>query len=118
MVDTVLRVHDLHVTYGGTLRALHGVSLDVPGEGIVAVLGGNGAGKSTLLRAISATLRLAGGAIEAGSVEFQGRRLDRMDPAAVVRAGVVQAPEGRQVFEHLTVEENLRAGAMITPRHL
>ena len=120
MADTepVLRVHDLHVTYGGTLRALHGVSLEVPREGVVAVLGGNGAGKSTLLRAISATLRMVGGAIDAGSIEFEGRRLDRMDAAAVVRAGVVQVPEGRQVFEHLTVEENLRAGAMTTARRL
>src|SRR5688500_2108545 len=89
-IQPVLRVHDLHVSYGGALRALHGVSLDVPREGVVAVLGGNGAGKSTLLRAISSPLRLAGGAIDAGSVEFEGRRLDRMDPAAVVRAGVVQ----------------------------
>ena len=114
--EPVLRVHDLHVTYGGTLRALHGVSLEVPRDGIAAVLGGNGAGKSTLLRAISATLRMAGGGIDAGSIEFDGRRLDRLDPAAVVRAGISQVPEGRQVFEHMTVEENLRAGALTTPR--
>ncbi|WP_117215070.1 ATP-binding cassette domain-containing protein [Allorhizocola rhizosphaerae] len=113
--EPVLRVRDLHVSYGGALRALHGVSLDVPAGGVAAVLGGNGAGKSTLLRAISATLRLSGGAVDAGSVEFEGRRLDRLDSAAVVRAGVVQVPEGRQVFEHLTVAENLRAGAMVTP---
>ncbi|HZM78673.1 MAG TPA: ATP-binding cassette domain-containing protein [Candidatus Limnocylindrales bacterium] len=113
-----LRVRDLHVSYGGALKALRGVSLDVPSEGVVAVLGGNGAGKTTLLRAISATLRLCGGAVDSGSVEFAGKRLDRMDPAAVVRAGVVQVPEGRQVFEHLTVAENLRAAAIATPRRL
>jgi branched-chain amino acid transport system ATP-binding protein len=113
--EPLLRVRDLHVSYAGAVRALKGVSLDVPGDDIVAVLGANGAGKTTLLRAISATLRLAGGAVTAGSVEFGGVRLDRMDPAAVVRAGVVQVPEGRQVFEELTVEENLRAGGLATP---
>jgi ABC-type branched-subunit amino acid transport system ATPase component len=111
----VLRVRDLRVSYAGALRALHGVSLDVPRGGVVAVLGGNGAGKSTLLRAISGTLRFAGGSIDAGSVELEGRRLDRLDPAALVRAGVIQVPEGRQVFEDLTVEENLRAGGLATP---
>jgi branched-chain amino acid transport system ATP-binding protein len=112
----LLRVRDLHVSYAGALRALRGVSVDVPRGGVVAVLGANGAGKSTLLRAISGTLGFARGSIDAGSVEFDGRRLDRMDPAAVVRAGVVQVPEGRQVFEDLTVEENLRAGGLTTPR--
>src|SRR5690349_5178820 len=114
--EPLLRVRDLHVSYAGAVRALQGVSLDVPGDGIVAVLGANGAGKTTLLRAISGTLRLAGGAVTAGSVGLGGLRLDRMDPAAVVRAGVVQVPEGRQVFEDLTVEENLRAGGLATPR--
>jgi branched-chain amino acid transport system ATP-binding protein len=102
------------VSYAGALRALHGVSLDIPG-GVVAVLGANGAGKSTLLRAISGTLRFAGGSLDSGAVEFDGVRLERMDPAAVVRAGVVLVPEGRQVFEDLTVEENLRAGGLATP---
>ncbi len=123
----LLRVRDLHVSYAGALRALHGVSLDVARDGVVAVLGANGAGKSTLLRTISATLRFAGGRVDSGSVELlahsspqaslgsAGRRLDRMDPAAVVRAGVVQVPEGRQVFADLTVEENLRAGGLATP---
>jgi branched-chain amino acid transport system ATP-binding protein len=112
----LLRVRDLDVSYARAVRALRGVSLDVPPGGVVAVLGANGAGKSTLLRAISGTLPAAGGAIEHGSVEVDGRRLDRADPAAVVRAGVVQVPEGRQVFGELTVEENLRAGALATAR--
>jgi ABC-type branched-subunit amino acid transport system ATPase component len=112
----LLRVRDLHVAYAGSLRVLHGVSIDVPPGGVIAVLGANGAGKSTLLRAISGTLRFARGTVEAGSIELAGRRLDRLDPAAVVRAGVVQVPEGRQVFEDLTVEENLHAGALATPR--
>jgi branched-chain amino acid transport system ATP-binding protein len=79
---------------------------------IVAVLGNNGAGKSTLLRAISGTLRLQGGSIEAGSVCLDGRVLSRMGPAEIVRAGVVQVPEGRRVFADLTVEDNLRAGGL------
>jgi branched-chain amino acid transport system ATP-binding protein len=109
---SLLRVRDLHVSYAGALRALHGVSVDVPPGGVVAVLGANGAGKSTLLRAISGTLRFAGGRIVNGSVDLEGVRLDVLDPAAVVRAGVVQVPEGRQVFEDLTVEENIRAGGL------
>jgi branched-chain amino acid transport system ATP-binding protein len=114
--DPLLRVRDLRVSYAGALRALHGVSLDLPDGAVVAVLGANGAGKTTLLRAISGTLGFAGGRVDAGSVELGPHRLDRMDPAAVVRAGVVQVPEGRQVFEDLTVEENLRAGGLVTPR--
>ena len=112
----LLRIRDLDVSYAGAVRALRGVSLDVPQGAVVAVLGGNGAGKSTLLRAVSGTLPFAGGAIDGGTIHFEGRRLDRAGPAAVVRAGVVQVPEGRQVFEHLTVEENLRAGGLATPR--
>jgi len=88
------------------------VHLDVPGDGVLAVLGGNGAGKSTLLRAISGTLRLHRGSITAGEIVFDERRIDRLDPAQVVRAGVVAVPEGRQVFTRMTVAENLRAGGL------
>lgn len=112
----LLRVRDLDVTYAGSVRALRGVSLDVPQGCVVAVLGSNGAGKTTLLRAISGTLPFAGGSVAAGSIEFAGRGLHRMAPAAVVRAGVVQVPEGRQVFAHLSVAENLRAGGLAAAR--
>jgi ABC-type branched-subunit amino acid transport system ATPase component len=112
----LLRVRDLEVSYGGSVRALHAVSLSIPDGAVAAVLGGNGAGKSTLLRAISGTLPFVGGSIVAGSIEFAGRRLDGADAAAVVRRGVVQVPEGRRVFAELTVEENLRAGALPLPR--
>src|SRR5690606_21166956 len=104
----LLRVRDLDVSYAGTLRALRRVSLDVPNGAVVAVLGANGSGKSTLLRAISGTLPFERGRVAGGSIELAGRRLDGLDPAAIVRSGVVQVPEGRQVFEDLTVEENLR----------
>jgi ABC-type branched-subunit amino acid transport system ATPase component len=112
----LLQVRDLDVTYAGSVRALRGVSLEVPQGCVVAVLGGNGAGKTTLLRAISGTLPFAGGSVAAGVIDFAGRRLHRADPAAAVRAGVVQVPEGRQVFAHLTVEENLRAGGLAKAR--
>ena len=106
----LLAVGGLEVSYGG-VRALRGVSLAV-GEGeIVAVLGNNGAGKSTLLRAISGTLALQRGRVQAGSIELLSTELVGLDPADVVRAGVVQVPEGRRIFGDLTVEENLRAGA-------
>jgi ABC-type branched-subunit amino acid transport system ATPase component len=112
----LLRVRELDVSYGGSVRALRAVSLSVPEGAVAAVLGGNGAGKSTLLRAVSGTLPFAGGAISAGSVEFAGGRLDGSDAAAIVRAGVIQVPEGRRVFGALTVEENLRAGGLPVAR--
>jgi ABC-type branched-subunit amino acid transport system ATPase component len=112
----LLDVRALDVSYGGAVRALRGVSLAVSDGAIVAVLGNNGAGKSTLLRAVSGTLPFHGGSVDGGSIEFAGRRLHGADPAAVVRAGVVQVPEGRQVFGELTVEENLRAGGLPSPR--
>jgi ABC-type branched-subunit amino acid transport system ATPase component len=105
----------LSVSYAGAVQALRDVSLTVPKDGIVAVLGNNGAGKSTLLRAISGTLRGQGGRVDAGEIVLDDRRVGAGDPAATVRAGIVQVPEGRRVFPELTVEENLRAGALAAP---
>jgi ABC-type branched-subunit amino acid transport system ATPase component len=106
---SLLDVTDLHASYGG-VRALRGISLAVREGEIVAVLGNNGAGKSTLMRAISGTLALHGGTVSGGTMRLRDRNLAGLDPAVVVRAGVVQVPEGRRVFGELTVEENLRAG--------
>jgi branched-chain amino acid transport system ATP-binding protein len=108
----VLSVRGLSVRYGRSVRALDGVDAEVPADGVLAVLGGNGAGKSTLLRAVSGTLKLHRGAITAGEVRVDGERIDRLDPAEVVRRGVVAVPEGRQVFARMTVEDNLRAGGL------
>jgi ABC-type branched-subunit amino acid transport system ATPase component len=108
----LLEVRDLAVSYAGALRALRGVSMEVPEGAVLAVLGANGAGKSTLLRAISGTLPLQGGSVDEGSVFFEGRDVGGIGPAEVVRAGIVQVPEGRRIFGELTVEENLRAGAI------
>ena len=108
--SALLAVESLEVSYGG-VRALRGVSLMVGDREIVAVLGNNGAGKSTLLRAISGTLALQGGKVQTGGIELPSTQLVGLDPADVVRAGVVQVPEGRRIFGDLTVEENLRAGS-------
>jgi len=109
---SVLTVRNLRVRYGRSVTALHSVDLDVPSDGVLAVLGTNGAGKSTLLRAISGTLRLHRGSVLAGTVHCGTTRIDRLDPAEIVRLGVVGVPEGRQIFGRMTVAENLRAGGV------
>src|SRR4030095_8561421 len=87
------------------------VSLRVPEGGIVALLGANGAGKSTTLKAISGLLRTERGEVTKGAVEFLDKPIHQRDPTDIVRRGIVQVMEGRHVFEHLTVEENLLTGA-------
>ncbi|MFC4585764.1 ABC transporter ATP-binding protein [Sphaerisporangium corydalis] len=109
--DAGLEVSDLAVSYG-PVRALRGVSLRVTPGSIVAVLGANGAGKTTLLRAISGTLRFHRGAVGGGVVTWAGTRLTGLPAPSVVARGVTQVPEGRRVFARMTVEENLRAGAL------
>ncbi|GAA3805608.1 ABC transporter ATP-binding protein [Sphaerisporangium flaviroseum] len=106
-----LAVSELAVNYG-PVRALRGVSLRVPPGSIVAVLGANGAGKTTLLRAISGTLRFHRGSVGGGAISWGGTRLSGVSAPAVVARGVTQVPEGRRVFARMTVEENLRAGAL------
>jgi branched-chain amino acid transport system ATP-binding protein len=107
----LLAVNNVEVIYDHVILVLKGVSLQVPEGGIVALLGANGAGKSTTLKGISGLLRTERGDVTKGSVEFLGEPIHRKDPAEVVRRGIVQVMEGRHVFEHLTVEENLLTGA-------
>jgi branched-chain amino acid transport system ATP-binding protein len=102
----MLCVEDLSVAYG-SVKALRGVALEVPERRIVAILGANGAGKSTLLKAISGVLR----GVTRGRISFEGRSILHLDPAQIVRAGLIHCPEGRQVFPDLSVLENLRMGA-------
>jgi branched-chain amino acid transport system ATP-binding protein len=107
----LLSVNNIEVIYDHVILVLKGVSLQVPEGGIVALLGGNGAGKSTTLKAVSGLLRTERGAVTKGNIQFLGEAIHRKDPAEVVRRGIVQVMEGRHVFEHLTVEENLLTGA-------
>jgi len=107
----LLAVSNIEVIYDHVILVLKGVSLAVPEGGIVALLGANGAGKSTTLKAISGLLRTERGEVTKGAIEFQGRAIHRQNPSEVVKRGIVQVMEGRHVFEHLTVEENLLTGA-------
>ena len=106
----LLSVNNVEVIYDHVILVLKGVSLTVPEGGIVALLGANGAGKSTTLKAISGLLRTERGEVTKGSIELRGRPIQHRDPSEVVQQGVVQVMEGRHVFEHLTVEENLLTG--------
>jgi branched-chain amino acid transport system ATP-binding protein len=101
----------VEVIYDHVILVLKGLSLEVPEGKIVALLGANGAGKSTTLKAISGLLKSEDGEVTDGSIVFQERPIQRLDPADIVRRGIFQVMEGRRVFEHLTVDENLRAGA-------
>jgi branched-chain amino acid transport system ATP-binding protein len=107
----LLRVNNIEVIYEHVILVLKGVSLEVPQGGIIALLGANGAGKSTTLKAISNLLRAERGEVTKGTIEFAGTRIDNTQPADVVKMGVIQVMEGRRVFEHLTVEDNLLTGA-------
>ncbi len=109
--NSLLSVNNIEVIYDHVILVLKGVSLEVPEQGIVALLGANGAGKTTTLKAVSNLLRAERGDITKGSIEFQGQRIDRLTPAELVQQGVIQVMEGRHCFEHLTVEENLLTGA-------
>jgi branched-chain amino acid transport system ATP-binding protein len=106
-----LRLTNVEVRYDRVILVLKGLSLEVAEGSIVALLGANGAGKSTTLKAISGLLKSEDGEVVEGSIEYQGQAITHFDPADIVRRGIVQVMEGRRVFEHLTVEENLMAGA-------
>ena len=105
-----MTVNNIEVVYHDVILVLKGVSLAVNRGEIVALLGTNGAGKTTTLRAISGLLQTEDGRVRQGSVELDGVRLDHLAPEAIVRLGVVQVLEGRRIFKHLTVEENLLVG--------
>ncbi|NVO25796.1 ABC transporter ATP-binding protein [Donghicola sp. C2-DW-16] len=109
--ETLLEVNNIEVIYNHVILVLKGVSLSVPKGGITALLGGNGAGKTTTLKAISNLLHSERGEVTKGSVMYKGERVQDLDPAALVKKGVIQVMEGRHCFQHLTVEENLMTGA-------
>ncbi len=109
--ETLLEVNNIEVIYDHVILVLKGVSLSVPKGGITALLGANGAGKSTTLKAISNLLRSERGEVTKGTIHYRGTRVQDLDPSDMVKLGVIQVMEGRHCFEHLTVEENLLAGA-------
>jgi len=109
----MLTLNNIEVIYDSVILVLKGVSVTVREGGITTLLGANGAGKTTTLKAISGLLRSERGEVTKGSVEFSGERIDGRPPHDIVRRGIVQVFEGRRVFEHLTTEENLIAGAHI-----
>jgi branched-chain amino acid transport system ATP-binding protein len=106
----MLSLNNIEVMYNDVVLVLKGLSLDVKPGQIVALLGSNGAGKSTTLKAISGLLKPEKGEVTDGEIVFLEQPLIKKDAAAIVRMGIFQVMEGRRVFEHLTVEENLRAG--------
>jgi len=109
--DILLDVNNIEVIYNHVILVLKGVSLTVPRGGITALLGGNGAGKTTTLKAISNLLHSERGEVTKGSIRYRGQPVADLDPATLVRKGVIQVMEGRHCFEHLTIEENLLTGA-------
>jgi branched-chain amino acid transport system ATP-binding protein len=107
----MLTVENLEVVYNDVVLVLRGISLEVPDEQIVALLGANGAGKTTTMRAVSGLLGVHEGDITKGHVNFNGTEITHLDPADRVRLGISQVMEGRRVFAEMTVDDNLRAGA-------
>lgn len=101
----MLEVKDIDVHYGRS-QALFNVSLSVEKGSVVALVGANGAGKTTLVNAVSGIVRPS-----SGSIHFEGQRIDGLAPEAIVRMGIIQVAEGRQLFPGLTIEENLMIGA-------
>ena len=110
-MSALLELNSVEVLYDDVILVLRGLSLEVPEGHIVALLGSNGAGKTTTLKAISGLLRIEDGEVTDGSIRFDGCDIDGLTPDRIVRRGIFQVVEGRHVFEHLTVHENLLAGA-------
>ncbi|MCA9914404.1 MAG: ABC transporter ATP-binding protein, partial [Anaerolineae bacterium] len=111
-VQNTLTINNIEVTYSNVILVLRGVSLEVPPGKIVSLLGPNGAGKSTTLKAISGLLKAETGEVTRGSITWGDMRLDTMTAEDIVRNQIIQVIEGRPLFRHLTVEENLRIGSM------
>lgn len=109
--NNILEVKNIEVVYDNVILALHDVSLTVPKGKIVALLGANGAGKSTTLKSISTMLASERGKVTKGTINYNGNNIEGEIPSRMVHRGMVQVLEGRRCFGHLTVEENIIAGA-------
>lgn len=108
----MLSVNNIEVIYNSVILVLRGISFQVEDGQIISLLGPNGAGKSTTLKAISGLLRSEMGEITRGNITWDGARVDGASPEDIVRKGLIQVIEGRPLFRHLTVEENLLTGSM------
>lgn len=109
--DDILKIDSIEVVYDNVIAALHDVSLTVPRGKIVALLGGNGAGKSTTLKSVSTMLAGERGKVTRGTISYDGTMVKDQKPSDMVGLGMVHVLEGRRCFGHLTVEENIIAGA-------
>jgi branched-chain amino acid transport system ATP-binding protein len=107
----MLQLNNVEVIYNDVILVLKGLSLTVEKGQIAALLGANGAGKTTTLKAISGLLKPDDGKVTDGVIEYMGKSIHNQDAEEIVRRGIFQVMEGRRIFEHLTVEENLQAGA-------
>ncbi|QTA83371.1 putative ABC transporter, ATP-binding protein [Desulfonema limicola] len=108
----LLEVNNIEVVYNDIIQVLRGVSLNVQKGSIVALLGTNGAGKTTTLRAVSGLLKPENGYIRDGYICFKNKDITNLLGTEIVKQGAVMVPEGRRVFKHLTVDENIRAGSV------
>ncbi|MGC8733309.1 MAG: ABC transporter ATP-binding protein, partial [Halothiobacillaceae bacterium] len=113
-----MKINNIEVRYHEVILVLKGVSIEVPAGGIVALLGANGAGKSTTLKAVSGLLNHEDGEVTDGSIEFLGEQIHKLPAEDISKKGIFQIIEGRRVFEHLTVEENLVVGGHLRPTGL
>jgi len=109
----LLEVNNIEVLYMKVVLVLRGVSLKVPDGSVVALLGANGAGKTTTLKAISGLLKTEEGEVTDGGIVWDSVRIENIRPEEIVKRGIVQVMEGRRLFEHLTVEQNLKVGAHV-----
>ncbi|MBD8507080.1 ABC transporter ATP-binding protein [Hoyosella sp. G463] len=112
----MLSLDNVEIVYEDVILACKGVSLAVPSDGIIALLGSNGAGKTSTLRAITGLLDTHRGRIATGTIRLEDREITRATPADVVASGIAQVMEGRRVLVDFTVEENLRVGGHTQPR--
>ena len=108
----MLSVNNIEVIYHSVILVLRGVSFQIETGQVVSLLGPNGAGKSTTLKAISGLLSSEQGEVTRGSISWDDKSINGQSAESIVRKGIIQVVEGRQIFQHLTVEENLRVGSM------
>jgi len=109
----MLQLVNVEVRYHEVILVIRGISLEIQPGQIISLLGANGAGKTTILKAISGILHHEDGKVSEGFVNFEGSRIDKLEPYAIAEAGILHVMEGRRIFEHLSVEENLLTGAIM-----